>query len=98
LEQWLETAPAVDEWLAGLLGKLPAGVRDLASYWESLAATSNPPFSPMTFLAGRSGAAEDFLRACAFPPGTALFHGHTLPTHNKRHFEPAGVQIVDPLD
>ena len=28
---------------------------------------------------------------------TALFHGHTVATHNKRHFEPAGVQTVDPL-
>ena len=28
---------------------------------------------------------------------TALFHGHTLATHNQRHFEPAGVQIIDPL-
>ena len=28
---------------------------------------------------------------------TALFHGHTLATHNQRHFEPAGVQMIDPL-
>lgn len=28
---------------------------------------------------------------------TALFHGHTLATHNQRHFEPAGLQILDPL-
>ena len=28
---------------------------------------------------------------------TALFHGHTLATHNQRHFEPAGVQVIDPL-
>jgi predicted nucleic acid-binding protein len=28
---------------------------------------------------------------------TALFHGHTVATHNKRHFDPAGVQTVDPL-
>jgi len=28
---------------------------------------------------------------------TALFHGHTVATHNKRHFEPAGVQVLDPL-
>jgi len=28
---------------------------------------------------------------------TALFHGHTVVTHNKRHFEPAGVPIIDPL-
>jgi toxin FitB len=29
---------------------------------------------------------------------TALFHGHTVATHNKRHFEPAGVPVIDPLD
>jgi predicted nucleic acid-binding protein len=28
---------------------------------------------------------------------TALFHGHTLATHNKRHFDPAGVEVIDPL-
>lgn len=27
---------------------------------------------------------------------TALFHDHTLATRNRRHFEPAGVRIVDP--
>jgi predicted nucleic acid-binding protein len=27
----------------------------------------------------------------------ALFHDHTLATHNRRHFEPSGVRIVDPL-
>jgi predicted nucleic acid-binding protein len=29
---------------------------------------------------------------------TALFHGHTVATNNQRHFEPAGVPIIDPLD
>ncbi len=28
---------------------------------------------------------------------TALFHGHVVATHSKRHFEPAGVQVLDPL-
>ena len=27
----------------------------------------------------------------------ALFHDHTLATHNRRHFEPSGVRIMDPL-
>jgi len=26
-----------------------------------------------------------------------LFYGHTVATRNKRHFEPAGVQMLDPL-
>jgi predicted nucleic acid-binding protein len=29
---------------------------------------------------------------------TALFHDHTLATHNRRHFKPSGVRIIDPLD
>jgi predicted nucleic acid-binding protein len=28
---------------------------------------------------------------------TALFHGHTVATHNTRHFEAAAVQTFDPL-
>jgi len=28
---------------------------------------------------------------------TALFHGHTIATHNTRHFQPAGVPMIDPL-
>ena len=28
---------------------------------------------------------------------TALFYGHTVATHNRRHFEATGVDIVDPL-
>jgi hypothetical protein len=68
LEQWLETAPAVDAWLARLLGKLPTGVRDLSSYWLSLAATSNPPLTPAAFLAGRTKAEKDLRDAIAGPP------------------------------
>jgi toxin FitB len=29
---------------------------------------------------------------------TALLQGHTVVTRNKRHFEPSGVVILDPLD
>ncbi|MHB8521885.1 MAG: alpha-crystallin domain-containing protein [Limisphaerales bacterium] len=68
LEQWVETAPAVDAWLARLLGKLPVGVRDLASYWHSLAATSTPPLTPAIFLAGRSKTEQDLREALAGPP------------------------------
>ena len=28
---------------------------------------------------------------------TDLVHGHTLATHNQRHFKPAGVRMLDPL-
>jgi hypothetical protein len=68
LEQWLETAPAVDAWFARLLGKLPIGVRDLSSYWSSLSATSNPPLSPAAFLAGRSKAEKELRKALTSAP------------------------------
>lgn len=68
LEQWLETAPAVDAWLARLLGKLPAGVRDLSSYWSSLSATSSPPLPPAAFLAGRTKAEKDLRDAMVGAP------------------------------
>jgi transcriptional regulator with XRE-family HTH domain len=63
LEQWLETAPAVDAWLARLLGKLPEGVRDLSSYWLSLSSTSEPPLPSSAFLAGRSEAEKQLRTA-----------------------------------
>ena len=28
---------------------------------------------------------------------TAFLHGHTVATHNKRHFESADVPLIDPL-
>ena len=40
----------------------------------------------------RAMSCEDSLIAA-----TALFHGHVVATHNRRHFEPAGVEIFDPL-
>jgi hypothetical protein len=43
-------------------------------------------------IKNRTMTCEDSLIAA-----TALFHGHTIATHNKRHFEPAQVEIVDPL-
>lgn len=27
---------------------------------------------------------------------TALYQGHTVATHNQRHFQPSGVKMVDP--
>jgi predicted nucleic acid-binding protein len=44
-------------------------------------------------LRNRTMTCEDSLIAA-----TALYRGHTVATHNKRHFEPAGVSLVDPLE
>ena len=68
LEQWLETAPAVDAWLARLLGKFPIGIRDITSYWLNLSATSNPPFPEGAFLAGRAKAETELREALKAAP------------------------------
>jgi hypothetical protein len=75
-------------WLAGVRRKLAPATEDLTEpvlvRWKELLADLKAKNRTMT--------CEDSLIAA-----TALFHGHTIATHNKRHFEPAGVQIVDPL-
>jgi hypothetical protein len=68
IEQWLETAPAVDAWFARLLGKFPTGVRDLSNDWLSLSATSKPPLPPGAFLAGRAKAAAELRSALKGSP------------------------------
>ena len=75
-------------WLADMRRKLAAATEELSEpvliRWKELLADLKAK--------NRTMACEDSLIAA-----TALFHGHTVATHNKRHFEPAGVQILDPL-
>ena len=79
---------SLSDWLAGLRQKLAPSTEELTEpvlvRWKELLADLKAKSRTMTW--------EDSLIAA-----TALFHGHTVATHNKRHFEPAGVQIVDPL-
>ncbi len=58
LEQWLETAPAVDQWFARRTGLKPEGVTDLSDHWENLKATTAPALAPEVFLASREVEAE----------------------------------------
>jgi hypothetical protein len=53
LEEWLETAPAVDAWMAFLMQKRPTGIVDISTYWENLAAITKPPLTPGVFLTSR---------------------------------------------
>lgn len=56
LAAWLEQAPAVAEWFARLIGKLPAeGYIVLEEWWENWSAASRPNVSPALVLAGRQG-------------------------------------------
>jgi predicted nucleic acid-binding protein len=75
-------------WLADMRQKLAPATEELTEpvlvRWKELLADLKVKNRTMT--------CEDSLIAA-----TALFHGHTVATRNKRHFEPAGVQMVDPL-
>ncbi len=75
-------------WLTNLRQRLAPATEELTEpvlvRWKELLADLKAKNRTMT--------CEDSLIAA-----TALFHRHTVATHNKRHFEPAGVQTVDPL-
>jgi transcriptional regulator with XRE-family HTH domain len=53
LEEWLETAPAVDAWMARLLGRRPDGVIDIEEHWANLSSLAQPSLVPEVFLASR---------------------------------------------
>jgi toxin FitB len=93
LQSGLDRAPAPHKaglaaWLADVRRKLAPATEDLTEAvlvrWKELPADLKAKNRTMT--------CEDSLIAA-----TALFRGHTVATHNTRHFEPAGVQLLDPL-
>ena len=93
LQFGIDRAPATHKaslttWLADMRRKLATATEDLNEpvliRWKELLADLK--------VKNRTMACEDSLIAA-----TALFHGHTVATRHKRHFEPAGVQMVDPL-
>jgi predicted nucleic acid-binding protein len=93
LQFGLDQAPvthtsSLSAWLAVLRHKLAPATEELTEpvlvRWKQLLADLK--------IKNRTMTCEDSLIAA-----TALFHGHTVATRNKRHFEPAGVAIVNPL-
>lgn len=53
LEEWLETARGVDNWLARVLGRRPEAADDIEGYWDNLAASTKPSLSAEVFLVSR---------------------------------------------
>jgi predicted nucleic acid-binding protein len=93
LQFGLDRAPVTHKtdlaaWLADIRRKLAPATEELTEAalvrWKELLADLKVKNRTMT--------CEDSLIAA-----TALFRGHTVATHHKRHFEPAGVKLVDPL-
>jgi hypothetical protein len=58
LAAWLEQAPAVHIWLSRVLGKHPAGVEDLESFWNAWSNVTRPPLSHQFMVAGRQQSVE----------------------------------------
>ncbi len=94
LQFGLEAAPATHKvrlgaWLAEVRHRLAPATEELTEpvlvRWKGLLAVLKKKNRTMT--------CEDSLIAA-----TALRQNHTIATHNKRHFEPAGVPTFDPLD
>jgi hypothetical protein len=59
LETWLATAPAVQYWFARLLGKRPANVTDLETYWLDWAAETTLPTPAALLTLGRQEAVTE---------------------------------------
>jgi len=68
LEEWLETAPAVDAWLARTTGRRPHGVVDIGEHWDNLTALTNPPLRPRVFLTSRADNIKQFSEWIARAP------------------------------
>jgi predicted nucleic acid-binding protein len=93
LQYGVDRAPATHQaslaaWLADTRRKLAPATEELSEAvlvrWKNLLADLKAK--------NRTMSCEDSLIAA-----TALHHGHTIATHNTRHFEPAEVELVDPL-
>lgn len=59
LEQWLEQAPAVHAWLAGLMGKWSEEAQDISSFWDEWQNSTSPVMSTQLYLAGREKEVEE---------------------------------------
>lgn len=53
LEIWLEQAPAVHFWFSSLIEKMPEGIKDLETFWETWSNATKPPLNSKLLIAGR---------------------------------------------
>lgn len=93
LEYGLQQAPATHRaelaaWLKETRQKFASATEPLTEpvlmRWKQLLAELKSK--------NRTMSCEDSLIAA-----TALFHGHSVATHNTRHFAPAAIEMIDPL-
>ncbi|MDK2972730.1 MAG: hypothetical protein PWP23_2485 [Candidatus Sumerlaeota bacterium] len=77
LEQWLETAPAVDLWFAEQIGIKPQGALDLATHWKGVQASTKPPLPPEVFLCSRKDPVQDLEKWIEGGPGDLAFSAYS---------------------
>ena len=68
LVHWLETCPAVAQWLSVRIGRRPAGLRNLEEAWFEWASTTEIPLSSDIVLTGRDAEQAAVLRWLRGPP------------------------------
>lgn len=73
LEEWLETAPAMDAWIARLLGRRPDGVFDVEEHWANLSSLTEPSLKPEVFLISREKEIEVVTEWLKGPPSSMAF-------------------------
>jgi hypothetical protein len=62
IEEWLEFRPDVHIWFSELIGKTPADVRPLSTWWDRWSNATSPALPPGVLTAGRGVRAQE-LRA-----------------------------------
>ncbi len=77
VEEWLEQAPAVDAWLARILGKKPSGVITVDYHWSNLQAMTVPSLKPEAFLASRDEEVEKLKAWLDGPPGAMVIEARS---------------------
>ena len=78
LEHWIELAPAVGSWLAGIiLPHPPEDVCDLETRWKDLVASLRCELPPAALLAGRSAAIERISQWVDGPAQFLAITGHS---------------------
>lgn len=77
LEEWLEQAPVVNAWLAGLLGKKPSGITVIEDYWANLQRVTVPKLRPEVFLASRDEEVKQLEAWLDRPPSARKIEGRS---------------------
>ena len=77
LVHWLETYPAVAQWLSVKIGRCPAGLLNVEEVWKEWAGATRPPLSEEVILTDRADDATAVLKWLKGAPGLFSVQGET---------------------